>query len=65
MSDVEEVGLFKVTEPGCHPDLRCDGTVRLIDEHYGIDCVLHHEHDGDHTDGDGTFWDDNGAVDYR
>lgn len=61
---------FKVTVLQCEPDLRCDSTVTInephdADEPYGIDCVLHFEHDGDHTDGDGTFWDDDLEVEYR
>lgn len=59
---------FKVTELHCEPDLRCSSTtVETRDDglDIGIDCVLHFEHNGDHTDGDGTYWDEDGDVDYR
>ncbi len=59
---------FKVTEPQCDPDLRCNSTVTTTHDdglEIGIDCVLHFEHDGDHTDGDGTWWDGDGDVEYR
>jgi hypothetical protein len=61
---------FKVTVPQCDPDLRCDSTAVVgmphgVDEPYGLDCVLHFEHDGDHTDGDDTWWGDDGEVEFR
>ena len=44
-------------------DLRCHNTVE--DVLFGIDCILDRGHAGDHTDGDGTFWDDDGTVEFR
>ncbi len=59
---------IKLTESSAQPDLRCDeSAVTTWDDGLGItiDCVLDYDHDGDHTDGDGTFWDDDREVEYR
>lgn len=64
---------FKVTDPLCDPDMRCDSTVTVLlpydaDEPYGVDCVLEVDHadfgEGKHTDGDGMFWDEDGDIEY-
>lgn len=69
--------LFKVTAPQCYPDMRCDSTAlddspHGVDDPYGVDCVLEtgHHPDADdeamvHTDGDGTWWNNNGEVEFR
>lgn len=68
---------FKVTAPQFDPDMRCEATTLLgldvWDENPpGVDCVLEDGHDPEadpdamvHTDGDGTWWNDSGDVEYR
>lgn len=63
---------IKHTISAVNPDLRCDDSITTTttttwdDElDLTIDCVLHFEHEGDHTDGDGTFWDEDGEVERR
>ncbi|GGN38991.1 hypothetical protein FHR83_006816 [Actinoplanes campanulatus] len=69
--------LFKSTEPRCDPDQRCEATTTVdmphgVDEPYQVDCVLEDAHDPHadpddyaHTDGDGTWWNTDGDIEYR
>lgn len=69
--------VFKVTVPLCEPDMRCDATALIdmphgVDAPYGVDCVLEDGHNPDadpdamvHTDGNSTWWNDSGEVEFR
>lgn len=68
----EPIAGYKLTDLGVYPDERCDVTAVVFSPHgteyHEIRCELHHEHDAHeepHTDGDGTYWGDDGEVEYR